>query len=115
MMKTQGTFLDGWREGVKLGAVREGGERLLVSLEAPAGWQGRLRFDHARHRRDLNFQKNYVRLNEWPEWFTVDENTLYRVTDESGQETIRLGAELTDGIDIGRSGRWVVEPARPKG
>jgi len=46
MMKTQGCFLDGWQEGVRLGAVREG-ERLLVSLEAPAGWKGRLRFDHA--------------------------------------------------------------------
>ena len=34
MMKTQGCFLDGWQEGVKLGAVRDG-ERLLVSLEAP--------------------------------------------------------------------------------
>ena len=54
------------------------GERLLVSLEAPAGWSGRLRFDYARHRRELNFAQNYVRLNEWPEWFTVDENTLYR-------------------------------------
>ena len=93
MMKTQGCFLDGWQEGVKLGAVRDG-ERLLVSLEAPAGWRGRLRFDHARHRRDLNFQKNYVRLNEWPEWFTVDENTLYRVTDAAGRRARppRLGA-----------------------
>ena len=54
MMKTQGAFLDGWQEGVRLGAVRDG-ERLFVSLEAPAGWTGRLRFDHARHRRDLNF------------------------------------------------------------
>ena len=81
MMKTQGAFLDGWQEGVKLGAVRDG-ERLLVSLVAPAGWKGRLRFDYARHRRELNFARNYVRLNEWPEWFTVDENTLYRLTDD---------------------------------
>ena len=50
MWKTQGCYLDGWQEGVKLGAVRDG-ERLLVSLEAPAGWKGRLRFDYARHRR----------------------------------------------------------------
>jgi hypothetical protein len=64
MMKTQGAFLDGWQEGVRLGAVREG-DRLLVSLEAPPAWKGRLRFDHARHRRDLNFARDYVRLNEW--------------------------------------------------
>ena len=102
MMKTQGCFLDGWQEGVRLGAVREG-ERLFVSLEAPAGWKGRLRFDHARHRRDLNFARNYVRLNEWPEWYTVDENTLYRLTDAAGKEIVRLGSDLEDGIPVSGS------------
>jgi hypothetical protein len=112
MMKTQGCFLDGWSEGVRLGAVREG-ERLYVSLEAPAGWKGKLRFDYARHRRELNFDRNYVRLNEWPEWFTVDENRLYRLVDGSGREDIRLGADLKDGIAISAPGRWIVEAVRP--
>jgi len=112
LWKTQGTYLDGWREGVALGAVRDG-ERLLVSLDAPAGWKGRLRFDHARHRRVLNFRRNYVRLNEWPEWFAVDENTLYRVVDGAGRETLRLGAELKDGFEVAGSGRWTVTPQRP--
>jgi hypothetical protein len=107
LWKTQGTYLDGWREGVKLGAVRDG-ERLLVSLEAPADWKGRLRFDYARHRRELNFSRNYVRLNEWPEWFTVDENTLYAITDASGRETVRLGSELKAGVEVAGSGRWSV-------
>ena len=111
MMKTQGSFLDGWQEGVRLGAVRDG-ERLFVSLEAPAGWKGRLRFDHARHRRDLNFARNYVRLNEWPEWYTVDENALYRLTDAAGKEIVRLGSDLEDGIEVAGSGRWIVERAR---
>jgi hypothetical protein len=109
MMKTQGAFLDGWQEGVALGAVREG-ERLFVSLQAPAGWSGRLRLDHARHRRELNFAKNYVRLNEWPEWFTVDENALYRVSFGPGKEEIRLGSDLKDGIDVKGSARLTIEP-----
>jgi hypothetical protein len=113
MMKTQGCFLDGWQEGVKLGAVREG-ERLLVSLEAPAGWKGRLRFDHARHRRDLNLRKNYVRLNEWPEWFTVDENTVYRLTDGAGRDEIRLGSELKQGLPVAGAGRFALEPVATK-
>jgi hypothetical protein len=108
MMKTQGCSLDGWQEGVKLGAVREG-ERLYVSLEAPPDWKGGLRFDHARHRRELNFRKNYVRLNEWPEWFTVDENALYRLREAAGEEQIRLGSELKEGISVAGASRWVVE------
>jgi hypothetical protein len=109
MMKTQGAFLDGWKEGVALGALRDG-DRLYVALEAPSAWSGRLRFDHARHRRELNFTRNWVRLNEWPEWYTVDENTLYRVTSGSGQEEVRLGSELITGIPVKGSGRWVLEP-----
>ena len=111
MWKTQGCHLEGWQEGVKLGAVRDG-TRLLVSLEAPAGWKGRLLFDHARHRRDLNFDRDYVRLNEWPEWFTVGENTLYRVVDAGGREEIRLGSELVTGLPVSGGGRWTVEEAR---
>jgi hypothetical protein len=112
MMKTQGVFLDGWKEGVALGATREG-ERLYVSIAAPAGWSGRLRFDHARHRRDLNFSRNWVRLNEWPEWYTVDENTLYRIESASGDEQVRLGSELVTGVPVSGSSRWVVQPYAP--
>jgi len=66
------------------------------------------------HRRELNFARNYVRLNEWPEWFTVDENALYRLVDESGRETLRLGSELKTGVPVEGSRRLVVEraPAR---
>jgi hypothetical protein len=112
MWKTQGCILEGWREGVKLGAVRED-DRLFVSLDGPEGFRGRLHFDHARHRRVLNFAQDYVRLNEWPEWFTVDENTLYRLVDGQGREIVRTGAELKEGIEVAAPGRWTVEKWRP--
>jgi len=108
MWKTQGCHLDRWRDGVRLGAAREG-DRLFVSLEGPAGFRDRLHFDFARHRRVLNFGRDYVRLNEWPEWFTVDENALYRVVDVSGRETIRAGWELKDGIEVTAPARLIVE------
>ena len=57
----------------------------------------------------MNLQRNYVRLNEWPEWFTVDENTLYRVVDGAGRESVRLGSELKEGLEVGGKGRWTVE------
>ena len=109
MWKTQGCFLDGWREGVKLGAVRDG-ERLSSRWRRPpagrAGCASTMRATAAM----LNFDRNYVRLNEWPEWFTVDENTLYRVTGGAGGETFRLGSELKDGIESTGCGRWIVQP-----
>jgi hypothetical protein len=110
MWKTQGTYVEPWREGLRLGATPEG-QRLLVSLEGPPGEVTRLRFDYARHRRELNLPRNYVRLNEWPEWFVVDENTLYRVQHVGGQEEIRLGSELKAGIPVTVPSRLVVEKA----
>ncbi|MCS6951851.1 MAG: hypothetical protein RMK57_02120 [Bryobacterales bacterium] len=116
LMKTQGCFVRGWAPGVELGAVREG-DRLYVTLHARQDWSGRLQFDFARHRRVLNLQRNYVRLNEWPEWYAVDENTLYRVRNETEKtEQLRLGSELKEGLPVRVTGgvtvQLVVEPAR---
>jgi hypothetical protein len=72
-------------------------------------WDGRLRFDHARHRRMLNLARNYVRLNEWPEWYVVDENMLYDVTGASGRTETLLESDLKDGA--GRGAGAVVREA----
>ena len=107
-MKSQGVRPEHWKPGMRVGAVRDG-ERLYLSFESPA--RAVLRFDFARHRRVLNFDKNYVRLNEFPEWYTVDENTLYRVREAASQERERilLGSELIAGIEMA-PGEWIVEP-----
>jgi hypothetical protein len=70
-----------------------------------------MRFDLARHKRFLNFDRNYVRLNEFPEWYTVDENTLYRVRPaaDPAKERIVLGSEMIAGITMD-PGEWIVEP-----
>jgi hypothetical protein len=107
LYKTQGCFLDGWRDGVRLGAHRVG-DRLYVSLDSAQPWRGRLRFDFARHRRVMNLPRNYPRVNEWPEWYTVDENTLYAVRDAGGGEQILTGSDLKDGLEVAAPARFVV-------
>jgi len=102
-MKSQGVRPQHWKPGVRYGAVREG-QRLYLSIEGNA----RTQFDFARHRRVLNFDKNYVRLNEFCEWYTVDENTVYRLR-RGGEERVLLGAELIAGVDL-PPGDWTVEP-----
>ena len=116
MMKTQGCYAADWRPGVAVGAAREG-DTLRVTVQSRDKWAGRLRFDYARHRRELNYAKNYVRLNEWPEWYAVDENTLYSVEDPDTEKSeLRLGSELKEGLPLalapGASARRIVRPAR---
>lgn len=105
--KSQGCRPERWTSGLRLGAVRQG-DRLYLNLEAPG--ETRVHFDFARHRRVLNFDKNYVRLNEFPEWYTVDENTLYKVRPASGAERIFLGSDLIAGVPLA-PGNWIIEPA----
>ena len=109
LMKSQGARPERWKSGIRVGAVREA-ERLYLSLEAPQAVK--ICFDYARHRRVLNFDKNYIRLNEFPEWYTVDENTLYRLGKTTGgTEQILLGSELIAGVPLS-PGSWIIEPNR---
>jgi hypothetical protein len=109
LMQSQGIRPVHWRRGMQIGAIRQG-DRLHLSLVLPSATV--VRFDYARHRRVLNLDRNYARLNEFPEWFVVDENTLYRLRPATGpsRELIRLGSELIEGVEL-TSGDWVVEPA----
>jgi hypothetical protein len=59
----------------------------------------------------LNFSKNYVRLNEFPEWFTADENRVYRLSHNGGPAIERIGSELIEGIQM-PAGIWKIEPVR---
>ena len=93
--------------GCQVGAVRDG-DRLLLHLAMPG--TRRIQFDFARHRRVLNFDKNYVRLNEFPEWFVVEENRLYRLRPATAgsEERVWLGSELIVGVELA-PGDWIVE------
>lgn len=99
MWKTQGARLEPWDRRTHLGAVRDGGTTTLV-VEAEAPWSGLVRFDHLRHRDHLHLPINYPRLNEWPEWFTVEPDRRYRVVIGTGAPVDRLGAELVQGIPV---------------
>jgi len=106
-MKSLGVRPERWEKGVQVGAARDGA-RLLLYLAMPS--PRRIQFDFARHRRVLNLEKNYVRLNEFPEWFTVDENHLYRVRPATSDTPTRtwLGSELIAGVELA-PGDWIVE------
>ena len=108
LMQSRGVRPAQWQPGLRVGSVQDG-PRLHVSLTLPSPTV--IRFDYARHRRVWHFDRNYVRLNEFPEWFVVDENTLYRVApaDDGSRAIVRLGSELIAGVTLA-SGDWVIEP-----
>ena len=108
LMQSAGVRPAQWQPGIRLGAVQDG-PRLHLDLAAPSPTV--VRFDHARHRQILNLDRNYVRLNEFPEWFVVEENTLYRLARRGGASSplVRLGSELIASMTL-TPGEWTIEP-----
>jgi hypothetical protein len=108
LWKQQGMTLSPWREDVMLGAVRDG-DGLHVVVTAERDWTGRLVFDPPRHRVHMRLPLDYPRINQFPEWWTVEPACRYRIGDRE-----LTGRELAAGIAVtvrpDTPLRWTVRP-----
>jgi hypothetical protein len=99
LWKSQGVRVEPWRPDLKLGAVSDG-TRLLITIASDAPWSGSLVFDYPRHRVHWGMRENYPRLNEWPEWYVVEDDSRYFVSKDGTAKTVRIGAELRQGLGL---------------
>jgi hypothetical protein len=101
LWKTQGTHIQPWRKDVIVGADRKG-DTLLVALSSANDWEGKLTFDFPRHKEFLHLPIDYTRLNQFPEWFTVDRNASYtlEIVNRDSKQTL-TGQQLVDGVALG--------------
>jgi hypothetical protein len=112
LWKSQGLTVQPWRADVRVGAVRRGDD-LLISLAADRPYRGRLVFDRPRHKLNMHLPTDYPRINQFPEWFTVEDGRKYVLHDATSAEQRELsGAELTAGVPVELAGgverRWRV-------
>jgi len=92
LQKTQGISATPWRDDVKLGAARTGGA-VHVRMSCEWAWNGHLCFDIPRHRLLHHMPMDYPRINQFPEWFTVEPARTYLVSrDDAPPEKISGGA-----------------------
>jgi hypothetical protein len=115
LWKTQGSYIRPWRNDVTFGAVRDG-DAVVIALKSDQPWQGRMHFDTPRHREIMKLPMDYPRINQFPEWFTIDSNATYRVT-RSGKTVDVAGSALRDGLEVSLSAGMAqvirVEPSAP--
>jgi hypothetical protein len=98
LWKTQGISIDPWREDVKFGAVYED-NKLYLRISADSDWEGRIIFDKPRHNTNFNLPVDWPRINQMPEWFTVEKDRDYKIRIKEKRERMR-GEKLTSGIEI---------------
>ena len=73
---------------------------MTLMLAADKPWKGRLVFDQPRHKTVMHMPLDYPRINQFPEWFTVDNDKTYRITGGDGTATDCSGKQLRDGLSV---------------
>jgi hypothetical protein len=79
---------------MKLGAVRleDGGIAVYLGCEWP--WTGSARFDIPRHSEYFRMPYDYPRLNQFAEWFAVEDRTEYEIRGLTDEAQTYSGREL---------------------
>lgn len=115
LWKTQGLTAAPWPEELMIGSVREPDGTLRVWLRSDYAWSGHLRFDRPRHKEFFHMPVDYPRINQWPEWFTVDREVEYRVQREGVAEGTVTGETLLSypfALKPGEPARLTIQPVR---
>lgn len=100
LWKSMGVHIIPWRPDVMAGAELNDG-KLLVFLRANEAWSGKLTFDYSRHKEILNLPVDYPRINQFPEWYTVEGDQNYEVLDITRKtKSVHTGNELKNGITV---------------
>ena len=107
LWKTRGLTANPWNGSLKFGAVSDT-NTLYISIQSDETWDGELIFDYSRHKENMGMPLDYPRINQFPEWFTINREKEYRVTrvNENSTETYE-GEDLLDGLDLNlKGGDW---------
>ena len=99
LWKTQGLSVHPWREDVRIGAVRTG-DSLFVSVASDHPWKGTLVFDRPRHRENLRLPIDWPRINQFPEWFTVEAGKKYTVARDGAAGRTVTAEALRGGFPV---------------
>ncbi len=100
LWKSKGLYVKPWREDLLLGSEQKG-DSLLIFLKSAEPWTGKLYFDKQRHKENMKLPINWPRINQFPEWFTVEPGNTYHVVDlENRSVEMQDGNDMIKGIDL---------------
>ena len=103
LWKTQGVRLEPWRADLAFGAVEKNGV-LYIAIQSDWPWRGKILFDRPRHRDYFNLPSDYPRINQFPEWYTVDEKSDYAMKLNHSNAVNLSGENLLQGTRIETDG-----------
>ena len=100
LWKTQGAHLEPWLPTVRIGATSNLDETYFV-IKSMDEWKGKLLFDEKRHQNILNLPVDYPRINQFQEWFIIDEAATYSIRSNKAKLNGEFkGSDLKKGIPL---------------
>jgi hypothetical protein len=99
LWKTLGTYVIPWRTDIEIGAVRED-SLLYLTISSVDDWDGRLMFDRKRHSEFMHMPVDWPRINQFPEFFTVDKDKNYQVKTDNNPVLEMRGEDLQKGYPV---------------
>jgi len=120
LWKTGGTHPEPWRTDLEIGAVQED-SLLYLNCTAASNWEGRIMFDRKRHSDFLHLPLDWPRINQFPEYFTIENSKNYNIqfADGSMRSDTLKGEELFKGFPLslrkGNTMKIIVKPLKHSG
>jgi hypothetical protein len=101
LWKTGGSYLIPWRNDLEIGAVQMD-STLYLTVNSNEDWKGRLMFDRKRHAVFMHLPVDWPRINQFPEYFTIENSKFYNIQFADGKmksDTV-IGEELLKGFPL---------------
>jgi hypothetical protein len=115
LWKTKGLTIEPWSEHVIFGAVIND-DALKINISSQRSYNGKIIFDSPRHRTIMKMPLDWPRINQFPEWFTVDAQNRYAVRDLThNSKKVYTGGQLQKGLPVklksGDTLQFMVKPS----
>ncbi|MFN8347762.1 MAG: hypothetical protein U0X91_22345 [Spirosomataceae bacterium] len=98
LWKTAGVTVSDWKPEVIFGAVTVK-DTLFMTVTASVDWKGNLVFGGEWHKSHLHLPVDYPRINQFQEWFPIDPNQRYRLSQGKKARSVS-GKQLLAGLPV---------------
>ena len=100
LWKTEGTYLVPWNEGLETGAVKSD-NKLYLTISSGEEWEGKVMFDRKRHKEFMHLPLDWPRINQFPEYFTIEKGETLRINIDNSRKTRLIkGEDLQEGLPL---------------
>jgi hypothetical protein len=104
LWKSKGVYAQPWRSDLTVGAEQIG-DTLLLTIKSDKPWKGKLFFDHDRFKDNMKLPMDWPRINQFPQWYSVDNTHEYNVTNSTDKvKSNKTGEQLKAGISLELTG-----------